>query len=116
MKRILLVATVLCALLLAGCVATSPKISEEGKPSRMASSSDQANHLFETFFQENLAHSPMLQTALGVKTDYGQWDDLSESAAKASLDLKKSQLQRLLKVNPAGLNEPTALSYLLQKR
>ena len=38
---------------------------------------DRAEKLFQQFFDEALARSPMKQTYLGLKTHYDQWDDLS---------------------------------------
>lgn len=32
---------------------------------------------FERTFQEDVSDSPMMQTRLGKKTDYGLWDDFS---------------------------------------
>ena len=78
--------------------------------------STQANALFEIFFNENVARSPMMQTRLGIKTDYGKWDDISETAAQQRQALRRSQLQRLLVLDPSQMNAATALSYHLQKQ
>jgi hypothetical protein len=47
------------------------------------------NETLETWFEEDLAESPMFQTRLGRKTNYGEWDDFSTQ--KKANDLKKAK-------------------------
>ncbi|WZL89320.1 DUF885 domain-containing protein [Salinimicrobium sp. 3283s] len=77
----------------------------------------QLNLFFEEEFQKDLADSPMLQTRLGIKTNYDSWDDFSH--LRYADDLKKAR-QRLdfLKdeVNPEALEGQAALSYKLYRQ
>lgn len=75
------------------------------------------NEFFEREFQKDLDESPMLQTRLGLKKDYGSWDDFSH--LKYAEDLKKAK-ERLAflndSVNENALDEDAALSYTLYKQ
>lgn len=75
------------------------------------------NEFFEREFQKDLDESPMLQTRLGIKKDYGSWDDFSH--LKYAEDLKKAK-ERLAflndSVNENALDEDAALSYTLYKQ
>jgi uncharacterized protein (DUF885 family) len=75
------------------------------------------NQFFEKEFQKDLNESPMLQTRLGIKKDYGSWDDFSH--LKYAEDLKKAK-KRLAylqdSINEAALDEDAALSYRLYKQ
>ncbi|WP_340588643.1 DUF885 domain-containing protein [Erythrobacter alti] len=44
------------------------------------------NAWFDDKFEELLATSPILQTSLGIKTDYGELDDFSREAAQEQVD------------------------------
>jgi len=74
-----------------------------------------ANALFETIFQEWLARSPTFQTHLGIKDDYDQWDNLSESYRAETHALHKNQLKRLRTIDEDALSEEVALSYRLME-
>lgn len=56
---------------------------------------EKANNFFEQAFQEKLARSPMFQTMLGLKDNYGKWDDFSDAAAQEDLAITQRQLQEL---------------------
>ncbi len=53
------------------------------------------NAFFEESFTRRLQRSPELQTKLGIKTDYGNWDDRSDAAALRDLARWKSELDDL---------------------
>ena len=72
------------------------------------------NEQLELWFEEDLAESPMLQTRMGKKTNYGKWDDFSTQ--KEADDLKKAKERlKFLKndVDENALNEEARLSYRL---
>lgn len=79
--------------------------------------SNRLNEFFEREFQKDLDESPMLQTRLGIKGDYGSWDDFSH--LKYAEDLKKAK-ERLAflndSVNENALDEDATLSYALYKQ
>ncbi|QFU21810.1 DUF885 domain-containing protein [Shewanella eurypsychrophilus] len=78
--------------------------------------SEKANALFETIFMENVMASPISQTHLGIKTDYGQWDERGEEADAQDLARTKKHLKQLAQINPSQLDVQTRLSYDLLKQ
>jgi len=97
----------LCLLLLTACLFSLDVHSNEDK---------RANELFETFFEQWLSRSPLMQTDLGIKTDYDKWDDLSEQHATANHRLYQRQLQQLQDIDTQKLSAPVALSHTLMKQ
>jgi len=79
--------------------------------------SGELNKYFDAEFEKDLAESPMMQTQLGRKTDYGKWDDFSTLKYTKDLEKAKERLQYLNKnVEEAILDESTRLSYRLFKQ
>ncbi|WP_282081144.1 DUF885 domain-containing protein [Aquimarina algiphila] len=75
------------------------------------------NDWFETQFKEEVANSPMTQTYLGIKTDYGKWDDISSKQDAKDLERAKRRLVYLKdSIDVSKLNAATALSYKLMKQ
>ncbi len=75
------------------------------------------NAFFEKEFQKDLIESPMLQTQLGIKKDYGAWDDFSH--LKYAEDLKKAKKRLVFlkdSINEEALDEDAALSYRLYRQ
>ncbi|KJS35463.1 MAG: lipoprotein [Hyphomonas sp. BRH_c22] len=56
----------------------------------IADESTRLNTWFEAKFLETVARSPMTQTYLGIKDDYGQWDDVSEAHALGDIELQRA--------------------------
>lgn len=73
--------------------------------------SEKANQLFESIFMENVMASPISQTHLGIKTDYGKWDERGAAADKASQQRDQKHLQLLAEINRDKLDVQTKLSY-----
>jgi len=78
--------------------------------------SEKANALFETIFMENVMQSPISQTHLGIKNDYGKWDQRGEEADARSLARTERHLTQLKQINVTKLNEQTRLSFNLLKQ
>ncbi|WP_300434692.1 DUF885 domain-containing protein [Christiangramia sp.] len=78
--------------------------------------SAELNDYFEREFQKELEESPMMKTRMGIKTDYGKWDDFSNLKYAEDLEQAKQRLDHLDKVDTASLNEETKLSFALYKR
>ncbi|MGE6650074.1 DUF885 domain-containing protein [Shewanella colwelliana] len=76
-----------------------------------AQESEKANQLFEAIFMENVMASPTRQTHLGIKTDYGKWDERGAAADKASQQRHQKHLQLLAEINRDKLDVQTKLSY-----
>lgn len=75
------------------------------------------NAYFEAEFEKDLAESPMMQTQLGRKTDYGKWDDFSNKKLVQDLEQAKERQKYLQEnVEEIVLNEQTRLSYRLFKQ
>jgi uncharacterized protein (DUF885 family) len=92
----------ICLLLFAPLLAADPDVA--------------ARKLFEEFFEESVALSPMFQTRLGRKTRYGEWDDISPAQSKRYHQMNRRQLARLRALDPDKLNESYRLSYQLMER
>jgi len=82
----------------------------------IAEHSEKLNEYFEEEFQKDLSESPMMQTQLGQKTNYGKWDDFSH--LKYAEDRKKAKRRQeyLKKVDVEALDEQTHLSYELYRQ
>ncbi|WP_250464528.1 DUF885 domain-containing protein [Microbulbifer litoralis] len=92
--------------------ATETTAAERGDTEAIA----RANQMFEDFFQEHLDRSPEFKTFLGMKEDYGKWDDISPEFEKETLEINKRQLAELNELDPARLDDATRLSLKLAKR
>ena len=75
-----------------------------------------ANTLFEAIFMENLMASPISQTYMGIKKDYGKWDEMGDKADEEQLARTKKQLEQVNQIDAAKLDEQTALSLTLMKQ
>lgn len=78
--------------------------------------SEELNEYFEEQFQKEVNESPMLQTRLGIKKDYGQWDDFSTEKYVEDLNQAKERLDYIDDINPENLNEEVRLSYQLYRQ
>ncbi|WP_311196009.1 DUF885 family protein [Antarcticibacterium sp. 1MA-6-2] len=75
------------------------------------------NQYLDDQFQEDLADSPMLQTQLGLKTDYGKFDDFSNIKLAEDLEKYKRRLSYLKdEVDEEALDEEANLSYRLYRQ
>ncbi len=102
------------ATLLSSC-AQEKKVHEyTSEEKEMASA--QLNEYFKTEFQKEVEESPMMQTRLGMKSDYGKWDDFSNLKYAEDLEQAKTRLEYLDKIDVAALDEETKLSYELYRR
>ncbi|HET7361597.1 MAG TPA: DUF885 domain-containing protein, partial [Salinimicrobium sp.] len=99
------------------CSCENPEEKEHFTAREIAAESAALNQFFEREFQEELAVSPMLQTRLGIKTDYGKWDDFSSEKYTRELERAKERLDFLEdSVEVSALNEQAKLSYILYKQ
>jgi uncharacterized protein (DUF885 family) len=67
----------------------------ESTPSATEVESAALNAWFEVKFKEMLARSPMNQTYLGIKDDYGKWDDASDAHAREDLALQQAMVAEM---------------------
>ena len=83
----------------------------------VAAESEKLKEFLEREFQVELEKSPMLQTQLGVKTDYGKWDNFSHLQYAQDLEVAKKRLSFLKdSIDPAALDEESLLSYKLYRQ
>lgn len=115
------------ALALSGLMACSPASQEasNNKPAKPAtesesqmsaqSESERLEAFFERTFEEDLKRSPMSQSYLGYKWDYGEWDDVSEEAKEQQMATSKNRLEELATFDAEKLNEQEKLSLKLYR-
>lgn len=105
-------------LLLSGLVACEDdKKDQQISYEEIAKNSKELNDYFEAAFEEDLAESPMMQTRLGRKTAYGQWDDFSSQKYTEDLEKARKRLDFMKnKVDEFALDNSTRLSYRLFKQ
>lgn len=83
----------------------------------IAAETAEFNAFLDREFKEELKFSPMMQTQLGMKTNYGRWDDFSSEKYTKELNRAKERLSYLNdSVEVAALSENAALSYKLYKQ
>ena len=95
---------------------TSKQTSKETEKTtavKAMSESEKANQLFDAIFDEGVLRSPMMQTYLGIKTDYDKWNDLSEENTAKELAFTQADLQRVKGIDKSKLDEQTLISYSL---
>ncbi len=75
--------------------------------------SAKANQLFEDIFNAMVKRNPMMQTYLGMKTDYDKWNDLSEEHMVKELEIAKKDLAKVKALDETKLDAQTKVSYQL---
>ncbi|MDR6301107.1 DUF885 domain-containing protein [Mesonia maritima] len=111
-KRILYI---LLGILIISCKQKPEKT--ELTPSEINNESEKLSAFFERTFKEDVADSPMFQTQLGQKTDYGKWDDFSNQKYAEDLERSKKRLAYLKdSINQKALPKKQRLSYRLKKQ
>src|SRR6056297_851917 len=103
-----------CLVFLISCDQKEDSYSEE----EIEAHSAELNEYFEEEFQKDVEESPMMQTRLGQKTNYGKWDDFSHLKYVEDRNKAKRRLEDLKKIDPTSLDKDTRLSYdlYLQKQ
>ena len=117
--RRLLVSTAALAAILAGApaaLAQAPAAPAAAAPTQNPTQGEDARlaAFFEKAFQERIALSPQTMTSLGMKTRYGELDDVTDAAAERSLALAERQVAELNdQFNPKALSEESQMSWRL---
>ncbi|UAB83905.1 DUF885 domain-containing protein [Zunongwangia sp. SCSIO 43204] len=89
---------------------------ESYSEAEITKASEELNQYFEEQFEVDVQESPMMQTQLGRKTNYGQWDDFSHLRHADELKEARKRKEYLENIDPNSLNKETNLSYQLYKR
>jgi len=113
--HILSSAVLSATLILVGCQPSNDANQSVPAVQEALSESEKANALFEEIFMEEVMRSPMYQTYLGIKDDYDKLDDYTDANADRDLEYARKNLERLGQIDPAALDEQTALSYELMR-
>ena len=74
-----------------------------------------ANEIIDEYSQWQISSSPMLQAYRGLKTNYGQWDDISDGYQLEQLNQEKEFLAKISTLTLPALEQQTALSIALLK-
>ena len=64
-------------------------------PLLLGDESQRLNDFFEQAFDDELSRSPVMQSYLGIKTNYGEWDDRSEGAIRREYMIDSQLLSTL---------------------
>lgn len=117
MKLKPIVIAVASTLWLAGCQKapetgnTNPAPAKQEQASQ--SQSEQLAAFFDESFQTTLKQSPEYQSYLGIKWDYGSWDEQTDAAADKFFTRLKSELNTLSQFDDNALNTQEKLSKLI---
>ncbi|MFY9179694.1 MAG: DUF885 domain-containing protein [Venatoribacter sp.] len=71
---------------------------------------EQANKLFDDYYQFEIEHSPILRSKLGFSSQF-EWDDLSREEQETRQEFYQQLRQQLKDINEASLGVETAISY-----
>ena len=100
--------------LILGCANSEQKEFTEAE---RAAEAEELSQFFEREFQVDLQRSPMLQTRLGIKTEYGKWDNFSHLQYAKDLEIAKRRNSYLKdSIEVEALGENSTLSYRLYKQ
>lgn len=103
--------------LLAACGGDAPPAPETGPDAAVsaasASETGRLNDFLERAFDRRLARSPELQSYIGIKDDYGKWDENTEAHAAEGLAIAREELETLGGFDVDALDEQARLSHRL---
>ncbi|MEM1022148.1 MAG: DUF885 domain-containing protein [Myxococcota bacterium] len=103
----------LCTALALACSASQPSAPV---PPVAPDENQRFEAFLETAFDEQVDRQPMFQTRLGIKTNYGEWDDISESFALEELERARALLHELAAFDPRQLTRANQLNVHLFER
>lgn len=77
--------------------------------------SERLTAYFKQSFEEDLKRSPMYQSYLGMKWNYGEWDDVSEAAAEENAKIMATRLQDVAQFDLTKLTDQDKSSLEIYK-
>jgi uncharacterized protein (DUF885 family) len=78
----------------------------------IAAESARLNAWFDQKFDETVSRSPVAQTYLGIKDNYGEWDDVSDANALKELEIQRANIAEMeTSFDPALLDHQAKLSW-----
>ncbi len=130
MKPVLIARSSVLALLIAtaGCVTSeetaapaagteAAAIEAVGSPAvptaeDIAAESARLTDWFDQKFAETISRSPISQTYLGIKDNYGEWDDVSDAHALKELEIQRADIAEMkTSFNPDLLDHQAKISW-----
>ena len=82
----------------------------------IAAESARLNEWFDQKFAETVARSPITQTYLGLKDNYGEWDDVSDANALKELEIQRADIAEMeASFNPDLLDHQAKISWRIAK-
>lgn len=113
------------AVAMAGLMACSPAdeatvqqtetTAEASQQAAAMTESERVQRFFTRTFEEDLQRSPMFQSYLGIKTDYGEWDQFTEEEQDKAIATAKSRLEEVNQFDTDKLTEQEKLSVRLYR-
>ncbi|MCA8902824.1 MAG: DUF885 domain-containing protein [Hyphomonas sp.] len=83
----------------------------------IAAESARLNVWLDRKFEETVARSPIAQTYLGIKTDYGKWDDVSDANDLKELEIMRADMAEMkASFDPDLLDHQAKLSWRIAER
>jgi uncharacterized protein (DUF885 family) len=78
----------------------------------IAAESARLNEWFDQKFAETVSRSPITQTYLGIKDNYGEWDDVSDANALKELEILRADIAEMeTSFNPDLLDHQAEISW-----
>lgn len=120
-KPLFVISALSIALGLSAC-SPAPETTQNGAGNSTANTQPSAQALTESqrlaqffadSFEQDLKNSPMFQSRLGYKWDYGKWDDVSPQADQNERQLMDTRMQQTQGFSLAQLSEQEQLSLQL---
>jgi len=82
----------------------------------IAAESARLNEWFDQKFAETVARSPITQTYLGIKDNYGEWDDVSDANALKELEIQRADVAEMeSSFDPDLLDHQAKISWRIAK-
>ena len=82
----------------------------------VAAESSRLNEWFDQKFAETVARSPITQTYLGIKDNYGEWDDVSDANALKELEIQRADVAEMeSSFDPDLLDHQAKISWRIAK-
>ena len=81
-------------------------------PEAIAAESARLNAWFDEKFAETVSRSPIWQTYLGIRDNYGEWDDVSDANVLKELEIQRADMAEMkASFDPALLDHQAKLSW-----
>ncbi|MEW9798134.1 DUF885 domain-containing protein [Alteromonas sp. CYL-A6] len=94
---------------------TAPQAESAQTQQSAMTESERLNAFFERTFKEDLERSPLFQSYLGIKWNYGDWNEITEARQDEDIAIAKNRLQTLDTFDTEKLSEQEKLSLRLYK-